>query len=156
MVILGISLGTRKSGIAILDNGKLVAWNTLSFKNEWSERKATKIVSKYERYLKKHKVTTVVLKIPPFTHQTEAILTIIKKIQEIIVYHGCMVEYKTKAEIKQELPEVRNTNDLMAHASTLYPVLTDDYTQELTNRNRYHSKMFEAVMVAHLCKAKPK
>jgi len=156
MVILGISLGTRNSGIAILDNGKLVAWNTLAFKNEWSHRKATKIVSRYERYLKKHKVTVVVLKIPPFTHRTEAILTLIKKIQKIIVYHGCMVEYKTKAEIKQELPDVRNTKDLMAYVSTFYPVLAEEYTQELSNRNRYHTKMFEAVIVAHLFKLKPK
>lgn len=156
MVILGISIGTRNSGIAILDNGRLVAWNTLSFRNVWSEKKANSIVAKYDRYVKKHQVTVVVLKMPPFTHQTAAILTLIKKIQELIVFHGCMVEYKTKAEIKQELPEVRNTNDIMSHVSTIYPVLTEEYTQELTNRNRYHAKMFEAVIVAHLCKARPK
>ena len=152
MVIFGISIGTRNSGIAILDNGKLVAWNTLSFRNVWSEKKAKRIVSKYDRYLKKHKVTVVVLKIPPFTHQTEAILTLIKKIQEMIVFHGCMVEYKTKAEIKHAIPEVRNTRDLIKHTVMLYPVLTEEQTQELANKNSYHDKMFEAVMVAHLWK----
>ncbi|MGZ3814079.1 MAG: hypothetical protein ACXVJG_19210 [Mucilaginibacter sp.] len=156
MVILGISIGTRSSGIAILDNGELTAWNTLSFRNVWSERKADKIVAKYDAYLKKHKVTAVVLKIPPFTHHTEAILSLIKRIQEMVVYHGCMVEYTTKAEIKQALPEARNTKDLINHAATLYPILAVEQTQELANKNSYHDKMFEAVIVAHLYKSKPK
>jgi RNase H-fold protein (predicted Holliday junction resolvase) len=149
MVILGISIGTRTSGIAILKSGRLVAWNTISFKNEWSERKAEKIVSKYDSYLKKHKVTLLVLKIPPLTHQSEALLSLLKKLQKIISYHGCMVEYKTKQEIKHALPEIRNTKQLMNHVVSLYPVLTPEYQQELANRNSYHAKMFEAVLVAH-------
>jgi hypothetical protein len=152
MVILGISIGTKSSGIAILDNGKLVAWNTLSFRNVWSERKAERIVSKYDAYLKKHRVKAVVLKIPPFTHHTEAILTLIKKVQALVVYHGCMVQYSIKAELKQALPEVRNTKDLISHTATLYPVLVPEQIQELANRNSYHTKMFEAVIVAHLWK----
>jgi len=156
MVILGISIGTRNSGIAILDDDKLVKWNTLSFKSQWSERKATRIVARYDRYVRKHSVTAVVLKIPPLTHHTAAILTLIKKLQKMVVYHGCMVEYTTKAGIKQALPEVRNTKDIMAYTTSLYPVLTESYNQELVNRNRYHTRMFEAVMVAHLYKSKPK
>ncbi len=154
MVILGISIGTRSSGIAILDNGRLVAWNTLSFRNVWSEKKAERIVAKYDAYLRKHKVTCVVLKIPPFTHHTEAVLSLIKKVQEMVVYHGCMVEYTTKAEIKAAIPEVKNTQTLMHKAASLYPVLIPEHQQELQNKNRYHDKMFEAVIVAHLYKSK--
>ena len=156
MVILGISIGTRSSGIAILDNGKLMAWNTLSFRNVWSEKKADRIVAKYDAYLRKHKVTGVILKIPPFSHHTEAVLSLIKKVQEMVVYHGCMVEYTTKAEIKEAIPQVRNTKQLISHAATLYPVLGPECNQELSNRNSYHTKMFEAVIVAHLYKSKPK
>jgi RNase H-fold protein (predicted Holliday junction resolvase) len=154
MVILGISIGTRSSGIAILDNGRLVAWNTLSFRNVWSEKKADRIVAKYDAYLRKHKVRGVVLKIPPFTHHTEAVLSLIKKVQEMVVYHGCMVEYTTKAEIKAAMPEVKNTQALMHTATMLYPVLIPEHQQELQNKNSYHDKMFEAVIVAHLYKSK--
>lgn len=152
MVILGISIGTRSSGIAVFDNGRLEAWNTLSFRTAWSEKKASNIVTKYEAYLKKHKVTVVVLKIPPLTHHTEAILTLIKKIQEIVVYHGCMVEYKTQTDIKTAIPEIRNGRDLINHTATLYPALVPKLHKELVNRNSYHDKMFEAVLVAHLVK----
>jgi hypothetical protein len=152
MVVLGISIGTRSSGIAILDNGRLTAWSTLSFRNAWSEKKAQGIVAKYDAYLKTHQATVVVLKIPPLTHQTEAVLSLIKKVQAMVVYHGCMVEYKTKAEVKQAIPEIRNTRQLIQHASNLYPVLTRECEQELVNRNKYHTQMFEAVIVAHLCR----
>ena len=155
MVILGISIGTRSSGIAILDNGSLMAWNTLSFKDAWSEKKAERIVAKYEAYLRGHGVTMVVLKIPPFSHQTAAVLTLIKKIQGIVVYHGCMVEYKTKQDIKLAVPEVRNTHAIMEHATTLYPALAESLAREKASRNQYHSRMFEAVMVAHLCSEQP-
>jgi len=152
MVILGISIGTRSSGIAILHNGKLVAWNTLSFRNVWTEKKADKIVSRYDAYLKKHKVTTVVLKIPPLSHQTDAILNLLQRIRELVTYHGCMVEYKTKEEVKKAIPEIRNTRQLISHASNLYPVLLPESMQELSNRHSYHHKMFEAVIVAHMWK----
>jgi RNase H-fold protein (predicted Holliday junction resolvase) len=150
MIILGISIGTRSSGIAILDNGRLEAWNTLSFRNAWSEKKATKIVSKYEKYLKKHTVTVVVLKIPPLTHQTEAILTLMEKVREIVSYHGCMVEHKTQTDIKVAIPEIKNGRDLINHTAKLYPALIPKLNKELLNRNSYHDKMFEAVLVAHL------
>jgi hypothetical protein len=62
------------------------------------------------------------------------------------------VEYKTKSQIKAALPELRNTSQIIAHTVSLYPVLARTQQRELRNRNTYHNKMFEAVLVAHLCK----
>ena len=152
MVILGISIGTRTSGIAILNDGQLRAWNTLSFKDTWSERKGQHIIGKYEKYLKQHNVTVVVLKVPRLSHHTDAILTLLKKLESIIGYHGCMVEYKTQADIKTAIPEIKNWKDVVEHTTALYPQLLNQKTRELSNRNNYHDKMFEAVLVAHLCK----
>jgi RNase H-fold protein (predicted Holliday junction resolvase) len=152
MVILGISIGTRISGIAILDDGKLIAWNTLSFRNVWSEQKADNIINRYDAYLKEHRVKVVVFKIPPLTHQTTAIVNLLIRLQEIIARHGCMVEYRTKAEIKVAIPEARNTRDLVDYAATLYPVLAPEHSQERNIKNSYYVKMFEAVIVAHLHK----
>jgi RNase H-fold protein (predicted Holliday junction resolvase) len=153
MVILGISLGTRTSGIAILDSGKLITWNTLSFRKEWSEHKAQKIISRYDLYLRNHNVTTVVLKVPPVTHHTEALVTLLKKLQSLFTYHGCMVEYKTKSEVKAAIPELRNTRQLIEYTTDLYHCLIPEQVHELRSKNKYHSKMFEAVLVAHLYKS---
>jgi len=150
MVILGISIGTRTSGIAIINNKGLIEWRTLSFKNSWSEQKADYIVRSYERYVKHHKVTVVALKIPPLAHQTAAIMVILEKLVAMFTYHGCMMEYTTKKQLKAALPEVRNTRQLITHTATLYPMITPKVTKELANRNKYHHKMAEAVIVAHL------
>jgi RNase H-fold protein (predicted Holliday junction resolvase) len=152
MVILGISIGTRTSGIAIISKKGLITWNTLSFKDSWSVKKGRHIVGKYEKYLKEHKVTVVVLKIPRVSHHTEAILNLLQKIQSIIAYHGCMVEYKTQAEIKTAIPEIKNSRDLITHTAALYPVLLKEQARELASKNSYHAQMFEAVLVAHLAK----
>lgn len=152
MIILGISIGTRTSGIAIVSDRGLISWNTLSFKSAWTEKKGEAIVKKYQKYLKHHEVTAVVLKVPRLSHHTDAILTLLKKIDTIVKSHGCMVAYKTQAEIKAAMPHIKNGKDLIVHTTSLYPILHRAQHRELTNRNTYHDKMFEAVLVAHLWK----
>lgn len=149
MVILGISIGTRTSGIAIISKRGLIEWRTLSFKNSWSEQKADYIVRSYERYIKRHKVTVVALKVPPLTHQTAAIMALLEKLIALFTYHGCVVEYKTKKELKTVVPNARNTRQLIHHAADLYPMIAPKVSKELVNRNKYHHKMAEAVLVAH-------
>jgi len=156
MVILGISIGTRASGIAVISGKGLIQWNTLSFKDSWSTKKGEHIIGKYEKFLKDHNVAVVVLKIPRVSHHTEAILNLLQKIQSIIAYHGCMVEYKTQAEIKTAIPEIRNKSELIIHTASLYPILLKEQTRELSSKNSYHDKMFEAVLVAHLWKQEHK
>ncbi|HEY8931423.1 MAG TPA: hypothetical protein VIM55_19625 [Mucilaginibacter sp.] len=154
MTILGISVGTRTSGIAIISDNGLISWNTLSFKSAWTERKGEAIVQKYQKYLDHHQVTAVILKVPRTSHHTNAILTILKKIDGIVKQHGCVVAYTSQIEIKNAVPHLKNGKDLIEHTTSLYPVLHRAQTRELTNRNNYHDKMFEAVLVAHLWKQK--
>jgi RNase H-fold protein (predicted Holliday junction resolvase) len=150
MVILGISVGTRSSGIAVLEGGKLTAWNTLSFKDGWSESKGDQIVGKYEKYLKAHKATVLVLKVPRISHHTEAILSLLAKIQDFVNRQGCMVQVTDQTAIKTAIPEIKNGKDLISHTAGLYPALAHEQSRELANRNKYHGRMFEAVLVAHL------
>jgi RNase H-fold protein (predicted Holliday junction resolvase) len=150
MVILGISIGTRTSGIAIITKRGLVTWGTLTFKHSWSEQKSNAIIRKYEKYIKRHKVTLVVLKIPPLSHHTDAITELLNRLQDMIGFHGCLVEYKTQEQIKRVLPHVRNKKQIMEHTATLYPILTHEHDRELKSKNSYYDKLFEAVLVAHL------
>lgn len=151
MVVLGISLGSRLSGVAVLDNGRLVAWNTHSFKDAWSEQKAGEIAGVYERYVRTHSVTAVVIKVPPLSHFTDTLFAILERMQEFVVTHGCMVQIRTQKDVKAELPDIRNKKDLMLHAVATYPELSGVRERELASRNKkYHTKMFEAVIVAYL------
>ncbi|MBS1503652.1 MAG: hypothetical protein JST32_16400 [Bacteroidetes bacterium] len=149
MVIFGISIGTRTSGIAVLSKKGLLEWQTLSFKNSWSEEKADFIVRSYERYIKRNKVTVISIKIPPASHVNAAMLMLMEKLVQMLTYHGCMVEYKTKQQLKELIPEIHNTKQLINYATALYPVLAKNADKESANRNKYYHKMFEAVVVAH-------
>ena len=149
MVILGISIGTRTSGIAIISKRGLIEWQTLSFKNSWSEQKADYIIRSYERYVKRHKVTVISVKIPPASHVSAALSILLEKLVAMCTYHGCMVEYTTKKQLKAAMPEVQNTKQLITYTAQLYPVLERSVQKELSNRSRYYHKMIEAVVVAH-------
>ncbi|WP_295794688.1 hypothetical protein [Mucilaginibacter sp.] len=156
MIILGISIGTRTSGIAIISDKGLMSWNTLSFKSSWSEKKGEAIISKYEKYLEQHDVTAIILKVPRLSHHSAAIISLLKQIDTIVKSHGCMVDYKSQADIKAAIPAIKNGQDLIAHTTLHYPILQRAQHRELTNRNNYHDKMFEAVLVAHLWKEENK
>lgn len=156
MKILGISLGTRETGIALLSHGQLIQWKTHSFHGEWSDNKLNTIIARYDRYIIQYRVRQVVIKIPPATHHSKAFLNLLKKLSELIVYRGCMVACKTKADIKSMVPEVTNTETLMNYVTRYYPILLPEQAQELKSRQPYHLKMFEAVLAAHVVKHKSK
>lgn len=154
MVILGISLGTTTAGIAILNEQELVAHNTHSFRAVWSEHKAEAIVSRLLEYILRYRVQIVVIKLPPETHQPITVTYLFHQLVEKCTYHGCMVQTCTKAQLKQSLPDVRNTVELMRYVTQHYPVLVPQYEQSLKHKNQYHKKIFEAVIAAHMCDKK--
>ncbi len=156
MMVLGISLGTSTTGIAVLDGGELISWQTHSFRDTWSDDKAALIAARYEQYIIRYRPQLVMVKIPPVYHHSDALKLLLTKVKALFEYHGCIVEYKTKEEVKTLLPEVNNHRQLMKHAIELYPILLPEYTQALASKNQYHSKLFDAVIVANLYKSKSK
>ncbi|MEO7214190.1 MAG: hypothetical protein ABIX36_15380 [Mucilaginibacter sp.] len=152
MKILAISLGTRTSGIALLSHGQLAYWRTHTFSGKWSADKCNDILAKYDRYITRHHIEHVAIKIPPATHHTKALLTLLKKLTQLVQYRGCMVACHTKSDLKAAVPDVANTESLMDYVVKHYPILLPEQAQERTSRQAYHIKMFEAVMAAHLYK----
>jgi hypothetical protein len=150
MKILGISLGTRDSGIALLSHGQLIYWKTCAFHGSWSEDKLNTILARYDRYITRYRIRHVAIKIPPATHHTKAFLTLLKKLSELVQYRGCMVTCQTKADIKGVVPEVVNTESLMEYVVRQYPILLPEQAQERNCKRSYHVKMFEAVLTAHV------
>ncbi len=110
------------------------------------------MLAKYDRYITQYKIRHVVIKIPPATHQSKAFLTLLKKVSELVQYRGCMVACQTKSDIKALVPEVTNTESLMGYVTRQYPILLPEQAQELSSRQPYHIKMFEAVLAAHVYK----
>lgn len=152
MKILAISLGTRDSGVALLSHGQLVHWKMHTFHGTWSTDKLNGILVRFDRYITRHRVAHVVIKIPPSTHHTKAFLTLLKQLSELVQYRGCMIACHTKEDLKALVPEVTNTITLMEYVTRYYPILSPEQAQELASRQPYHIKMFEAVLAAHVYK----
>jgi hypothetical protein len=150
MLILGISLGTTTTGVAVLSDGELIFWHTHSFRDKWSDDKAALIASCYEEYVTQYEPTIVMVKVPPVYHHSTALKQLLEKLKSLFTYHCCMVEYKTKEEVKAAIiPVINNHDELMRHTSELYPILQPEYAQAVAGKNNYHAKLFDAVMVAH-------
>jgi hypothetical protein len=148
--ILGISLGAKRTGIAIISYGTLIHWQLHTFFGTWCDKKSQRILDRYEKYIRKYGAKRVAIKIPPETHHSPAIITLLKELLERCQYHGCMVEYKTKTEIKQHIPEVENPTALIQYVTNRFPILTLEQQKELQNKQPYQIKMFEAVLMAHI------
>src|SRR5258708_30554456 len=107
MVVLGISVGTRVTGIAIISNTdktELIDWQSHSFPAVWSESKMEQIISRYEKYIKANKVTVVVVKIPRLSHLNKALKNLLTKLRSLVAFHGCLMDYTTLNELKTSLP----------------------------------------------------
>lgn len=148
--ILGISLGAKRTGVAIISYGTLIHWQLHTFFGTWCEEKSKRILERYENYIKKYAVKRVAIKIPPETHHSAAIIALLKELLKRCQYHGCMVEYKTKAEIKQQVPEVQNSRTLIVYVANRFPILSMEQENELRNKQPWQIKMFEAVLMAHI------
>jgi len=123
-----------------------------SFHERWSHEKLEYMLKKYDRYITQYRIRHVVIKIPPATHHSKALLTLLKKLSELVQYRGCMVACQTKADIKGMVPEVTNTETLMEYVTKQYPILLPEQAQERVSQRPYHIKMFEAVLAAHVYK----
>ena len=94
MAILGISTNTRLLGLAIIDQGKLEAYNVYLHKSAWSARKAKTIVESLEPCVRQYCITSVVLSIPYAHHQTKEFRVLISLIKTYFETHQIAVYTK--------------------------------------------------------------
>lgn len=154
MVILGVSLGTTTAGVALIEDKRLIHAQTHSFRALWSDQKADAIVEKLARHMWRYHVQTVVVKVPPESHRPPTMLELIKKVIAMCEYKGCIVSTCTKEDLKGHIPTARNHNDLMQFAIEHYPIVTPEFIRATQQKNRYHHKLFEAIVAAHIANTK--
>jgi RNase H-fold protein (predicted Holliday junction resolvase) len=151
MTILGISIGTTSTAVAILRNGKLLDRELHTYHEVWSDMKLRQIINRYKRYVKKRNVQAIIVKIPPPRKHTKAMKLILKRVEALAKDHHCHFDLITKSEMRHELHlHVHSTNMLIECARVLYPDLGALYQKSIMNDHRYYRKLFEAVLAAHI------
>jgi hypothetical protein len=147
--ILGISLGCRITGIAIVKGTELLAAHSITLRNKRTKAHTETV----NNYIRQYQISTVVIKIPPNTHITARLEKLLEQCLSLFHYHGCMVEYKDDKVIKKCLPDLTDKLSVIEFATAAYPILTPFHRKEIANKQKYHVKMFEAVVIAHMKEA---
>lgn len=149
--ILGVSIGTRKIGIAVLNGNELIEWETHLFAGWWSEAKGNAILARYVKYIVQNSITSIAIKIPPVIPQGSALEYVLQQIQAFADQYRCKTILYTREDLKQH-SRLHHSDSLLEYAVLQYPMLRPEYVKEKESKTQYHQKMFEAVVAAELYK----
>jgi len=146
--ILGISLGTKLIGVAVMRDGELIEHRVRTFKKRWSKDKEKTILTYIEKLIEYYSVSHVALKTPDPLKSSKRLDQLNENVKEI-------VQKKTELH-NYSLPTVKlglaikshNKNSFMEQIAERYPELRKIYLKEINNRHSYYERMFEAIGVA--------
>lgn len=150
MVVMGISIGTRLNGIAVIAGNEFEAAQMFSICGRWSPKKIDGFLRVYKRYIRRHRVSIVVIKIPKPSHFTLALKQLIRAVDTYVKKQGCLIEYTTIEQIKKAEPSIKNRNDVREFVVATYPELLLTKHKDIQNKQPYYMKLFEATIVAHI------
>jgi RNase H-fold protein (predicted Holliday junction resolvase) len=151
MTVLGISIGTVRTGVCVLQNDTILDRHIHVFDATWSENKLRIIMNRYEQYFQKYRPGAVMLKVPPSKYHKLAVAVIIKGLDRLAKKYDCMFDLITKGEIKDALC-MESSQDMGMYAATLYPDLARLYEKDKGGIRNYNKKLYEAVLCAHIYK----
>lgn len=109
-ITLGISPGTRVTGLAIAKNGSFIDWQLKAFKGKWSGMKLTIILRSIEGIIEKYGITHIVLKIPHPSRSSKAVNKLCKEIQWLAHENNVSIQTCTSIDLrKKQLSPKHNT-----------------------------------------------
>lgn len=147
--ILGLSIGTRILGLAVIHKDELIDWRVKSFKEQWSKEKHTAIVSAIERTVDTYTVTTIVCKEVPETYCTQEVQNLIEAVQQIAQERGISyISYSIEELRLSGMKKKATKKDVLRYTIDKHPYLKKHYEQEQKSRQVYYTKMFEAIALA--------
>ncbi|MEO7213279.1 hypothetical protein [Mucilaginibacter sp.] len=149
MITFGISVGTSRTGICVLQDGALIEKRIHDYPGIWSDDKLHAILKRYAQYLHRYPITDIVIKIPPLSRHTNAMRRLIRRIEALAKEHYCTFDLITKTEIKGTLT-LRTTGEIIKYAKMLYPELSARYHKGARSNHVFDKKLYEAVLAAHI------
>jgi Holliday junction resolvasome RuvABC endonuclease subunit len=150
--ILGLNPGARYLGYALFNSSELRDWGIKAVKGEWSPAKSKKIGRILTGFLEEYQPDAVAIKKLHPSRTSANLHGLVNRFKDICRERGIPVyEYRIKHIEKVVLTGKLNKRKLAETLAELYPVLTAEIEKERKNRNSYHTQMFEAVALGHVC-----
>ena len=145
--ILGISPGTRRVGIAILENKSLVDWQTLSFPKPWTDAKVEDITEAIKSIILYHRITHVALKVPPKHKTTPNLILVLKALKRLFKRQKVHLTVYSISELKNYCQQ-SNKDKMAEFISKKEPYLDRIYRKNLISQVKYYTPVFEAISAA--------
>jgi hypothetical protein len=139
-------------GIAVLREGDLADWKVRSLKGKWSKDKLAHIIGVISKHCRYHNVTDIAIKIPDPTRSSRQLDALTRQLllsaKEKRLPHTIYSLYDLHAFTRKETK--RKKQDIAEYVLERYPQVKQEYFKERNNKQEYYSKMFEAVLCAHM------
>lgn len=106
---LGISPGTRLTGLAIAKNGKFLDWQLKSFKGKWSGIKLTIILRSIQGIIEQYGITHIALKVPHPSRSSKAVKKLCKEIQWLAHEYNITIQTCTSIDLRKQQLSPKHT-----------------------------------------------
>jgi RNase H-fold protein (predicted Holliday junction resolvase) len=150
--ILGISMSTRLTGLAIIQGTSLLDYGIKLHKEKWSDTKAQKIITSLQSRCTHFNIQNIVLSIPHEYYQTQSLVHLIEKINETFKEKNVSITMYSIRETFSyfKLFKKEKKKPFQQKITEVFPELEQYILPPSTNTSRYYDKLFEAVGVVLL------
>ena len=161
-IILGINPGARQIGYALFQDSALRDWGIKAVSGKWSSEKKQKIERVFQCLLDECRPDYIALKKLHSARSSPELDAQISKLKELCRTRQIPIfEYQIKYLEKTILSERTNKESLVESVYKLHPELFHDFQKatevhpktmkQKVRKNEYHTRMFEAVALGHVC-----
>lgn len=146
IIILGISPGTRVTGLAIVEDNRLRDLQA----REYKDRETLKFL--ILDFIEKYQVEAIAMKKAPSWLHTTSLRSLYREIHDIADNTGIFLcEYSTQT-LRDALPgDHPNKQSLIRYLTQQFPELDIPYHKAGNRRKPHTERLFEAVACAHAC-----
>jgi len=147
--ILGISLGGRYFGYAIVKLGDLVDWGNKTFQGAWSDSKLLAMIWTIEKIIDRYEITQINVKVPPFVDRYSSLKQLLDGIHELTTDKNINIKIFTLKELKKLSKEkVKFTKrKLLTQIAMKYPYVSHEFLDN-DQKQPYCAKTLEAIAMA--------
>jgi Holliday junction resolvasome RuvABC endonuclease subunit len=150
---LAISQGSRYIGFAAFRGPELLDWGVRVIRAKTSRGKIQIATAILVEAIERFRPDTLAVKQLHASRSSSALNGLTDSITELACRRKIRVCRYSIGQLKAALcPEAKgNKRRLAEEVAALYPVLAHDLQKEMTNRNPYHLRMFEAAALGLVC-----
>jgi len=148
-ITLGLSFSTRMLGLAVFEGNTLMDYFLKLHKAKWSGDKNELILASIASSMSHYAIAKIIVLLPADHCQTEDFRKLQSAIESFALEKGIKTIFYQAKDVYYAFgsPVKRTRNALMKRLVSFYPELEKYHDRELTNKNKYYVKLFEAVAV---------